>query len=289
MANMNPLYLALGFSLTHFFYTIIVKKLFHKGYRPIDIMRFWMSFTGIVSLIALNFTGIHIKSSLFYVGLAGFVIFTILGHFFQLKAISKLPISVVSPLDAFYIIFVTIIAVFTLGEIPTLIGLFGILLVFIGSYILNLKSKTKLLSPLTYLIRDKNIWFKHLANLFWAFSATFLKIATTNASLLSGIFMLSATVGILMLISFIFYRPQKNFFRQKKMLLSIGLLRVSQTLFEWTLLTIVFLGYATSLGNIDLILLVLTGKFYFKEKQGWERVIGAIIVYAGVQLILLFG
>lgn len=286
---MNPIYLALGFSFSHFFYTIAVKKLFHKGYRPIDIMRFWMSFTGIASLIALFFTGIHIKSNLFYVGLVGFTICTMLGHFFQLKAISKLPVSIVSPLGAFYIIFVTIIATFTLVEKPTLIGLFGILLVFIGSYALNLKSKNDFLMPLLYLIKNKNVWFKHLANLFWAFSATFLKISITNASLFSGIFILSATVGILSLASFIFYRAQKKFFRQMKMLLSIGLLRVSQTLFEWTLLTIVFLGYATSLGSIDLILLVLAGKFYFKEKQGWERIIAAVIVYVGIQLILLFG
>ncbi len=286
---MNLIYLALGFALSDFFYTVIAKKLFLKHYRPFDIMRFWMIFTGFVSLIGLFFVGIKINSSFFYFGLIGFTIFTMLGHFFQLKAIKELPISIVAPLGAFFPLIMILVGIVTIREIPTLIGFIGVVLVFVGAYIINIKISQSWFEPLSYLVKDKRVWFKHFANLFWAFAAVFLKISLNNSELFSGIFILSVTVGIVALTSVSFKPLQKNFLRSKEILMSLGFFRVLQTLFQWILLSVTLLGYGISLSNISLILIIFAGKYYFKERQGWERIIGAIVVYLGIQLILLFG
>lgn len=286
---MNPIYLALGFSISDFFYTIWVKKLLGKKYKPFDIIRFWMVFTGLMSLIALLFVGIHIKSNVFYIGLVGFTFTTILGHYFQVKALDNLPLSIVSPLSAFFPVLMIIVAAFTLGEIPSLVGFLGILIVVAGSYTLTLKSMDNLIEPLIFLFKNKKVWLKHFANIFWAFAAVFLKIALTNVEIFSGMFILSAVVGFIALTSFLLYAPQKNFFRCKSLLYSIGLIRLFQNIFQWILYTVVLLGYGSAFANLSLIFLTIAGKFYFKEKQGWERLISALVIYVGIQLILLYG
>ena len=286
---MNPIYLALGFSVCDFFYTIWVKRLLDDKYRPFDIIRFWMIFTGLASLVALFFMGIHIHSNLFYVGLIGFAFTTILGHYFQVKAIEKLPLSIVSPLGALFPVLMIIVAVFTLGEIPSLIGLIGILIVVAGSYTLTLKSTNHLMEPLIFLFKNKKVWLKHFANISWAFAAVFLKIALTNAEIFSGMFILSAVVGFVALTSFWIYAPQKNLFRCKTLLFGIGFIRLFQNIFQWMLLTVVLLGYGVAFTNLSLIFLAIAGKFYFKEKQGWERIISVLVMYVGIQLILLYG
>lgn len=286
---MIPIILALGFSVSDFFYTIWVKKLLDKKYKPFDIIRFWMVFTGLISLIALFFVGIHIHSNLFYLGLIGFTFSTILGHYFQVKALDNLPLSIVSPLGAFFPVLMVIVAVFTLGEIPSLLGFLGVLIVVAGSYTLTLKSMDNFFEPLIFLFKNKKVWFKHFANISWVIAAVFLKIALTNVEIFSGMFILSAVVGFVALASFWLYAPQENLFRCKSLLYGMGFIRLFQNIFQWILYTVVFLGYASAFTNISLIFLVIAGKFYFKEKQGWERIISALVMYAGIQLILLYG
>ncbi len=286
---MVPIILALGFSISDFFYTVWVKKLLDKKYRPFDIIRFWMVFTGLISLIALFFVGIHIHSNLFYLGLIGFTFSTILGHYFQVKALDNLPLSIVSPLGAFFPVLMVIVAVFALGEIPSLAGFLGVFIVVVGSYTLTLKSTDNFFEPLIFLFKNKKVWFKHFANISWVIAAVFLKIALTNVELFSGMFILSAVVGFVALASFWLYAPQKNLFRCKSLLYGIGFIRLFQNIFQWILYTLVLLGYASAFTNISLIFLVIAGKFYFKEKQGWERIISALVIYAGIQLIVLYG
>lgn len=286
---MNPIYLALGFSVSDLFYTIWVKKLLDKKYRPFDIIRFWMVFTGLISLIALFFVGIHIKSNTFYIGLVGFTFTTILGHYFQVRALDSLPLSIVSPLGAFFPVLMVIVAVFTLGEIPSLLGFLGVLIVVVGSYTLTLKSMNNFLDPIIFLFKNKKVWLKHFANVSWVFAAVFLKIALTSAELFSGMFMLSTVVGFVSLTSFWVHAPQENFFRCKSLLYGIGSIRIFQNIFQWILYAVVLLGYASAFTNLSLIFLAFAGKFYFKEKQGWERIISSLVMYAGIQLILLFG
>ena len=102
-------------------------------------------------------------------------------------------------------------------------------------------------------------------------------------------FILSAVVGFAALASFWLYAPQKNLFRCKSLLYGMGIIRLFQNIFQWILYTVVLLGYGMAFTSISLIFLAFAGKFYFKEKQGWERIISAIIMYVGIQLILLFG
>lgn len=286
---MNPIYLALGYSVCDFFYTIWVKKLLHKKYMPFEIIRFWMVFTGFLSLIALFFVGVKIYSNIFYIGLVGFTITTILGHYFQVKALDNLPLSIVSPLGALFPVLMVIVAFFTLGEIPSLLGFLGILIVVAGSYTLTLKSMGNFLDPILFLFKNKKVWLKHFANISWAFAAVFLKIALTNAELFSGMFMLSTVVGFVSLASYWVHAPQANFFRSKHLLYGIGIIRLFQNIFQWILYTVVLLGYGMAFASISLIFLAFAGKFYFKEEQGWERIISAIIMYVGIQLILIYG
>ena len=286
---MNPIYLALGFSVCDFFYTIWVKNLLGKKYRPFDIIRFWMVFTGLISLIALFFVGVHIRSNLFYAGLMGFALTTILGHYFQVKALDNLPLSIVSPLGAFFPVLMVIVAALTLGEIPSLVGFLGILIVVAGSYGLTIRPKGSFLGPLIFLLRNRKVWIKHFANISWAFAAVFLKIALDNAELFSGMFMLSAVVGVVSLMSFFADAPRKSLLRWDPFLYGVGFIRIFQNIFQWMIYTVVLLGYGMAFTSISLIFLVIAGKFYFKEKQGWERIISALVMYAGIQLILLYG
>lgn len=87
----------------------------------------------------------------------------------SIMAIKKSPISLISPISSFNPVFTTIIAAFTIGEIPSNVKLLGIIVIVIGSYVLNIKDfKTSIFTPVQKLVRDKGVQLFFAANFIWA-------------------------------------------------------------------------------------------------------------------------
>ncbi len=94
----------------------------------------------------------------------------------QFTALSIAPISLLSPLSAFGPVFTTLIAIFTIGEVPTVPKFAGILLTVIGAYLLNIKDiKDGLFKPFSKLINNRGAQLFLLATFLWGITPIFQK------------------------------------------------------------------------------------------------------------------
>ena len=171
-------YDALFFAVWSAISVFIIKKLTVK-IPPSPLLLFSFLFTLPWMLLIILLTGgfPKVEPSFFLFMLAS-AILDILAFSWYYKSIKISPISLVGPISSFSPVFTTIIALFTLHEIPNNLKLLGIVLVVIGSYLLNLKDVKKgIFIPLVMLFKNKGITLALYANFLWALTPIFQKQA----------------------------------------------------------------------------------------------------------------
>ncbi len=133
---------------------------------------------------AANFlTGIpEIKPAFYYSIIVASVIDVIAAWCF-LNAIASSQLAKTFPLVAFTPIFATGTSFFILGEIPSVLGLVGILLIVCGVYLLRAESiKVGILEPIKLLLKEKGQRYMLMAAFLFSFLAVFFKKAILNSS-----------------------------------------------------------------------------------------------------------
>lgn len=119
-----------------------------------------------------------------------------------LRAIQISEISSVVPLIAFTSMFLLIISPIMIGEIPTVYGFIGVVLIIAGSYILNIeKGQRKLTEPLKRLLTNKGSRLMLLTAFIWSITSNIDKIGIKNSSPLFWV--ISEKIVILIIVSII--------------------------------------------------------------------------------------
>ena len=96
---------------------------------------------------------------------------------FYMKAIKASDLSITVPMLTFSPLFLLITSPLTLGEFPNLFGLFGILFIVAGSYMLNIKQRKEgWLVPFKALLSQNGPKFMLIVAFLWSISANFDKI-----------------------------------------------------------------------------------------------------------------
>jgi len=157
--------LSLYFALWTAIYLPIAKKVL-KSTSPTIFLFISSIFLIVFMLIALSIQGgfPHVSNK-FTVLMITSAIFDLVAFILSLWAIKLSPISLLAPINSFNPVFVTIIAMFTLHEIPTSQKLIGILIIVLGSYFLNITDvKNGLLAPFKRLFSDKGVKLAFITN-----------------------------------------------------------------------------------------------------------------------------
>jgi len=139
-----------------------------KAYRKIVVSKgvhplFIMTFIGIVSVIpfaALLFHDVTILNPLFWVATVCASVIGLVAGVLLIKWLELTDLSIVGPIGAFSPIIVTGIALFFLHEIPTLRGFIGIIIVVLGSYLMQKREKGKgFIHPWKELFTNRGVVF----------------------------------------------------------------------------------------------------------------------------------
>lgn len=206
------------------------------------------------------------------------------------KAYEKGDLSVVYPVARSSPMFVAIIAVFLLDEKINLWGIFGIMLIFIGVYMLHLKSlkRDELLAPLRY-IREPASKYALLAALGTTIYSISDKIGVTTISPIQYSFWLGIIIPSLLIITIV---PRKGIEKIRDELDgSIVRISLSAILMRGGYLLVLFamsiaqVSYILALRQVSVVLGALLGIVLLKEKYGKIRLIGSIIILIGVYLL----
>ena len=207
-----------------------------------------------------------------------------------LKAIKNSDLSVTVPLLAFTPLFLLITAPLILGEMPSFVGIIGVLLIVFGSYTLNIdKRHNGYLFPFKALFTESGAKLMLMVAFIWSISSNFDKIGIQNSS---PIFWAIAVNGFIGLVLFPIMLIKSNHSLHKirtnyKDLLPIGLFTSLALIFQMTAISLTLVTYVISIKRTSMLMSVSFGHIVFKEKGFKERITGAVIMFIGVLFITL--
>lgn len=175
--------LALGAALLTSFNPILYKRMLKDADSLVVV---WG-----VTLLALPLLGIFTfiispqpprLNWLFAVSVLGAAGLNAVAHLASTRALKLADVSLVTPLLIFSPVFTVAISAIFLNEIPSAIGILGVILILIGAYWLNRDSDASWLTPLKTFTFTPNVMLVLLAGLLWAITPLLEKTAILHTS-----------------------------------------------------------------------------------------------------------
>ena len=222
-------------------------------------------------------------------------IFAVSSNTLLVKALSYSDLSLLGPINSYKPIVGMISSIFLLGEIPSFLGLTGIVLILSGSYfIVDRNPATNNRRILDAFVKDKGIQLRFTALILSGVEAAFLKKSLTYSTPIITMIVWSLLGFIISGIASLFivdFQNQNIFVKvwDKKKL--YFLLFISTAVMQLTTLLIfenMQVGYALALFQISSLISVILGYKYFKEKNIRNRIIGSLLMIGGSVIIILF-
>ncbi len=212
----------------------------------------------------------------------------ILTTVFYMKALKHSDLSIVAPIISFTPVFILITSPFILNEFPSPMGFFGILLIVSGSYILNIREKSKgLFVPIKALFREKGARFMFIVAFIWSITSNLDKIGVINSSPVFWAFSQTTFIALALLPVILRQNKKTVIHKNLKILIPIGLFSALTLIFQMTAISLAPVSYVISLKRTSVLISVLLGFFILKERRIKERLIGALVMILGILFITL--
>ncbi len=226
----------------------------------------------------------------FYALIAGGVM-NIFITIIYMKAIQHSDLSVSVPMVTFTPLFLLLTSPIIVGEFPDTTGVIGVIAIVAGSYFLQFNSrKYGFFAPFKALIKDKGPRLMLLVAFLWSITANIDKVGIMNSSPVFWVISVSTFLFIGTIPVVLFSKiKEKNFklLLNKKFFL-VGLFTAATLIFQMTAIEMTLVAYVISIKRTSALMVVVFGVMFFKEKGGKHRIIGVMIMLAGVMLITLF-
>ena len=232
----------------------------------------------ILGLVYFIFTGINFSTEIFLntliIGSLG-----ALGNYFIIKALSLGELSSLAPINSYKPIVAMFVAFLYLKEIPSLIAIFGIILIIYGTFFIYNKTENT---------NKKAIVYRVLALILSGTEAVFIKKIILLSNVTSAFF-LWAISGLIFSSLFIISKEKTSFkipsFKYLfLLLLSVGVMQYTTNYVFAKMNT----SYALALFQLSTLFSVLLGANIFKEKNLKRKIIGSIFMILGAIIIILF-
>lgn len=287
-------FLSLYFALWSAIYLPIAKKVLQRV-SPTTFLFISNIFVLVFALTVLIYSeGFPHITNKFLILMLASSIFDFIAFMLSFRAIKLSPISLLAPINSFTPAFTTLIAMFTINEVPTPKKLFGIIVIVLGSYFLNIKDiKKGILSPIKRLFSDKGVRLAFVANLLWAITPIFQKQAIFQTKPTVPLFASFAGVVFVTLLvtPYILKKESKQIVPALKQnigwLIIIGFFGSLAQLAAFMSFSQTNVGYAVAIFRLSTIFTILFGALFFREKRIYERLLGASIMVAGTLLLVL--
>jgi drug/metabolite transporter (DMT)-like permease len=224
------------------------------------------------------------------------VLLAIIGNTLIVTALRLTDLSILGPINAYKSIVSLLLGIFILGEIPTVMGVAGILLILVGSYFfIDQASGQKDKRTVMQLFKDRGVQFRLAALVFSATEAIFPKKALLLSSPLIT-FVFWCILGALIALTFSIFllkagiKKDIGTFKQRTstylmLAVTTGLMQLS-TLYAFGVLQV---GYSLALFQTSALLSVVFGYKFFREQNVVRRLTGAAIMVVGAIFIVVFG
>lgn len=205
-----------------------------------------------------------------------------------MKAIKVSPLSLSIPFLAFTPAFVMLTGYLLLGETLNTWGILGIVLIVVGSYVLNLsKMKDEWLNPWKAIFKEQGSRLMLLTSLIYSFTATLGKLAIRHSSpqFFAVSYFLIFSFFVFCLFPFMPGVKTGNLVKRPFPGIMAGII-LAITIFSHTLaISLIQAAYMLSVKRSSLLFAVIFGAIFFKEEKIKKRLMGVSIMMAGVCVI----
>jgi drug/metabolite transporter (DMT)-like permease len=229
--------------------------------------------------------------NMYFIAVASAAPLEICATYCYMKAIKLSPLSLTLPFLAFTPAFIIITGWILLGEKLGLPGIAGISLIVAGAYCLNISSLSQgLFSPVRAVFREPGSRLMLLVSFIYSFTSVLGKIGVlhSNPYFFASTYFIILTTLMACLIPFmgrISFKRHRGFHMQGA---AVGAAYALMVFSHMLAISKVEAAYMVSVKRMSLLFGILYGAWWFREKRIGERLLGAIIMLAGVFVIGFF-
>jgi drug/metabolite transporter (DMT)-like permease len=212
--------------------------------------------------------------------------------FLHMQAIRVSPLSLTIPYLSFTPVFMIVTGFLFLSELPNRWGVSGILIVCLGSYIINLDvGDWSLLAPVKAVFKETGSWMMLVVALMYSFSAVIGKKAILHSSPLffSFSFFIVLNVWILIVLLAFGLVQFRTLLKSPYKGMVAGLLLFCHALFHNWAIVMTKAAYMISVKRLSVLFGVIYGGLVFKETRIGRRLSGSLLMLMGAVLIILKG
>lgn len=231
--------------------------------------------------------------TLFWMGVVGSGILNMVATLLSTQALKQGDASLVTPFLTFNPIFTLLIALFTLGEIPNLTGVLGVVVIAFGAYMFAVEEAEKgLMTPIKALVRQRALVLAILASFVWGLTPIFEKVAIQhstpqNPPLIAFATTLVMSVLLLPAMMLRSREPLHKIMRRKPGFFAAAVIAGIAPIFGFTAIALGYVGYVTALFKLSPVFTVILAAFLLKESNIGQRLLGAAVMATGAIILAL--
>jgi drug/metabolite transporter (DMT)-like permease len=275
---------------------VFQKQLAARDVNPVFIIGATHAWLTLVAIPLIGFLPSHSLGHAFWVNIIICAILAVAGNVLLVFALKAAELSLLGPINAYKAVLSLVLGVFLIGEVPTVYGLLGVLLILAGSYGLveRLPNESRR-RAITMFYSERGVQFRFLALAFTATEAVFLKRAILHSSpVIAFLFwaVLGLPVSLVAIVVVLQGTITQELLRFKKhtktflwLALTTGLMQLS-TLLTFNTMQV---SYALSLFQLSAVVSVFLGYRFFNERYLIKRLVASSIMVLGSVLIVILG
>jgi len=275
---------------------VFQKRLVQEAIHPLVVIGMTHALLTVIALPFIARVAWHALVPAFWSNMALCAVLAVAGNALLVAALHRTDLSLLGPINAYKAVLSLALATVVLGEVPNAFGIFGVLLIVLGSVlVVDRTPGQQRASAVAQLFGDRGVQLRLAALVCSATEAVFLKRAQAYGSpfttFLAWVFLgvVPAAIAALLLVR---RDLGGQLARLRHAWPSYGALAITTAAMQLaTLLAFHALpvGYALALFQLSAVVSVLLGARYFAERSIRRRLAGSAVMVAGAALIVTLG
>lgn len=271
---------------------VFQKKFTHQGLHSLFIVMLSYVVLTLFSLPLLILVEHGAIEDGFWLNILLAALLDMAGTLFLVLSLSKTDLSVFGPLNAYKVVFSMILAVIFLGEVPSLQGFSGVMIILLGSFLLFPPAASSSSNRLWHLFRQRGVQYRFLSILLFSIGTLPLKNAVlSGGALATTLYWCLFGLPLSMVLYYWFggKRWQVDWQAAKQNRSNFIWLGSFIFLMQYTTMLVfsqLLVAYSLALFQLSMVLQVFLGYRIFHEKHILRRLSACGVMIAGCLLVL---
>jgi drug/metabolite transporter (DMT)-like permease len=275
---------------------VFQKRLVQGAIHPLVVIGTTHALLTVIVLPFVARVAWHALAPAFWGNMALCALLAVAGNALLVAALHRTDLSLLGPINAYKAVLSLALAAVVLGEVPSAFGMFGVLLIVLGSVlVVDRAPGQQRVHAFARLFGDRGVQLRLAALVCSATEAVFLKRAQGYASPFTtflawaflGVAPAALAAGLLLGrdVGVELERVRREWLFCGALAITIGVMQLA-TLLAFRAMPV---GYALALFQLSAVVSVLLGARYFAEQSIVRRLAGSAVMVAGAALIVTLG